>query len=110
MSSRFSCAPNNKSIFVRPPLIQPCVMKVIRVLPVRVDAINNPPTVVIPHHHVIKFGAFGVWNRYLQTQTGLSAATGNLTMGILTETTSGQFVLGGINTENVTLQVNKLVW
>lgn len=81
-------------------------MKVFDVLPVLVDAANDPPTVVLPHHHVVKFGAFGVWNRYLQTQTGLSAATGNLTMGILTETTSGKIVLDGIDTQNVNLQVN----
>lgn len=81
-------------------------MKVIGVLPVRVDAVNDPPTVVVPHHHVMKFGAFGVWNRYLHTQTGLSAATGNLTMAILTETSSGKIVLGGFDAENVNLQVN----
>lgn len=99
------CPPNkNQFSFASP--AQLYVMKVVSVLPVRVDAANDPPTVILPHHHVMKFGALEIWNRYLQTQTGISAATGNLTMGILTETTSGQIVLDGIGTQNVNLQVN----
>lgn len=81
--------------------------KVERVLPIAVDAVNDPPKVVTPHHHVIKFGAFGIWSRYLTTQAGLSATKGNLTVGISTDTNSGQVVLNGVGTENVTFQVNK---
>lgn len=81
-------------------------MKVVGVLPVAVDAVNDPPEVGMPHHHVLGFGAFEVWNRYLQTQAGLSATAANLTMTILTDTTSGQIMLDGIDTENVDLQVS----
>lgn len=80
-------------------------LKVVGVLPIAVDAVNDPPKVVMPHHHVMKFGAFEVWNRYLQTQTGLSATTANLTLGILTDTPSGQIMLRGIDSEDVNLQV-----
>lgn len=76
------------------------------VLPVAVDAVNDPPEVVIPYHHVMEFGAFEVWNQYLQTQAGLSATAANLTMTILTDTTSGKIILDGIDTENVDLQVS----
>lgn len=85
------------------------VFKVERVLPISVDAVNDPPQVVKPLHHVIKFGAFDVWSRYLTT--GLSATTGNLTVGISTVTNSGQVVLNGISAENITFQVTKtLPW
>lgn len=76
------------------------------VLPVAVDAVNDPPEVVIPYHHVMEFGAFEVWNQYLQTQAGLSATAANLTTTILTDTTSGKIILDGIDTENVDLQVS----
>lgn len=69
------------------------------------DAVNDPPEVVIPHRHAIEFGAFEVWNWYLQTQAGLSATAANLTMTVSTDTTSGQIMLDGIDTENVDLQV-----
>lgn len=81
------------------------MFKVERVLPIAVDAVNDPPEVITPHHHVIKFGAFGIWSRYLTTQAGLSVTKGNLTVGISTDTNSGQVVLHGVNTENVTFQV-----
>ena len=73
------------------------------------DAVNDPPKVVTPHHHVIKFGAFGIWSRYLTTQAGLSVTNGNLTVGILTDTNSGQVVLHGVRTENITFQVGNVV-
>lgn len=91
---------------VHSPLVPYYPTKVDGVLPVTVDAVNDSPKVVIPHHHVMKLGAFGIWNQYLQTQTGMSATTGNLTVGILTDTASGQIMLHGIDTENVSLQVN----
>lgn len=75
------------------------------VLPIAVDAVNDPPKVVMPHHHVMKFGALEIWNRYLQTQTGLSATTANLTLGISTDTASGQIMLRGIGSEGMNLQV-----
>lgn len=80
--------------------------KVERVLPIAVDAVNDPPKVVTPHHHVIKFGAFSIWSRYLPTQAGLSVTKSNLTVGISTDTNSGQIVFHGVGTENVTFQVN----
>lgn len=83
------------------------MFKVERVLPIAVDAVNDPPKVVMPHHHVIKFGAFGIWSRYLTTQAELSATNGNLTVGISTDTNSGQVVLHGVSAENVTFQVYK---
>lgn len=81
-------------------------IQVVGVLPVAVGAVNDPPQVVIPHHHVMNFRAFEVWNRYLQTQAGLSATVANLTVTISTDTTSGQIMLDGLNTDNVHLQVN----
>lgn len=81
------------------------VGKVADVLLVAVEEVNDPPEVVTPHHHVMEFGAFEVWDRYLQTQAGLSATAANLTMTILTDTASGQILLDGIDTVNVDLQV-----
>lgn len=78
------------------------------VLPVVVDAVNDPPEVVIPYHHVMEFGAFEVWSQYLQTQAGLSATAANVTVAILTDTASGKIMLDGIDTENVDLQVKFL--
>lgn len=93
----------NVTIVLYPPVLKH--VKVVGVLPVAVDAINDPPEVVIPHRHVVKFGGFEVWNRYLQTRAGLSAFGANLTMTILTDTASGQITLDGMDTENVDFQV-----
>lgn len=80
-------------------------LKVVGILPVFVGAINDPATVVIPHHHAVKLGVFRVWNQYIQPQTGMPATTGNLTIGISTDTPSGTLTLQGIDAGNVSLQV-----
>lgn len=98
-------APSLKDSNLPCSLFQCNVIKIESALPIVVDAVNDPPEVVTPHHQAVKLGAFGVWSRYLTTQTGIRAAEGNITMRILTETTSGRLVLHGVDTKNVTVQV-----
>lgn len=80
-------------------------LKVERTLPITVDAVNDQPKVVIPHHHVVKIGSFGVWSRYLATQTGVSTRNGTITVRILTDAASGLVALRGIDDDTITSQV-----
>ncbi|CAM9734048.1 unnamed protein product [Scytosiphon promiscuus] len=79
--------------------------KVAGTLPIFVGAVNDPPTIATPHHHVAKLGAFRIWDRHFHTQTRTSTMAGNLTIGISTDTPSGKITLQGMDVGRVPFQV-----
>lgn len=89
-----------------PPIVSVGVVKVEDFLPIVVDAVNNPPKVLVSHHQVVKFAAIGVWSRYLATKTGSSLEVeGNVTLAISTGTKSGHVMLRGMSAQNIAVQV-----
>lgn len=82
------------------------MIKVEDFLPIVVDAVNNPPKVLVPHHQVVKFAASGVWSRYLTTKAGSSLEVeGDVTLAISTDTKSGRVMLRGMSAQSTAVQV-----
>lgn len=74
-------------------------------LPITVDAVNDPPKVIVPRHLVMKFGAFDIWSRYLATQAERSEARDYITLQISTDGVSGRVLLHGNEAVNNALEV-----
>lgn len=82
------------------------MIKVENFLPIIVDAVNNPPKILVAHHQVVKFAASGVWSRYLSTKAGSSLEVeGDITMAISTATKSGRVMLRGMSAQSIAVQV-----
>ncbi|CAM9173657.1 unnamed protein product [Ascophyllum nodosum] len=79
--------------------------KVVELLPVDIYSINDPPEVVIPHHNMLRFGAFDVWSQWWwRTQGTVSTIKERVVIGIHANSASGRTILQGVNNGKVTLQ------
>lgn len=74
-------------------------------LPIAVDAVNDSPKVIVPHHRLVKLSVFDIRRQHPTTQPWPTSTDGNLTVSISTDTTSGHMMLRGMSVHNSTIEV-----
>lgn len=74
-------------------------------LPVTVDAVNDSPRIVVPHHRLLKFGDFEVLSGLSTTRLLPATTEGNLTVLISTDTAPGRVILRGTGSSNDIIEV-----
>lgn len=71
-------------------------------LPIAVDAVNDSPRIVVPHHRLLKFGDFEVLGGLSTTRLLPATTEGNLTISISTDTAPGRVMLRGTGSSKIT--------
>lgn len=74
-------------------------------LPITVDTANDSPKVIVPHHYLVKLGAFDIRKQHPTTQPRPISTESNLTVSISTDTTSAKVMLRGMSAHKSTIEV-----